>query len=85
MSKRVDRIIEAAKLLYGNRWQKPLATVSDVSQPHLANMVAGVRDLKPDIERRIVEALIAEVKRFRKNTDRVERIAAAIIADLEKK
>jgi len=80
----LDRIVEAAKLLYGDRWQMPLATASGVSQPHLEHDLRRAGPA-PGYGKKIAQALIAEIKRVRRKTDRVERIAAAMTADLEKK
>ncbi|OYU91970.1 MAG: hypothetical protein CFE29_03745 [Bradyrhizobiaceae bacterium PARB1] len=80
MSRRVDRVIAAGKLRFGHKWQSPFARLVKISQPHLANIVAGVRELTPDNEIKIAEALRAEAKRLRATADKIERIASTMPA-----
>ena len=83
---RAARIKSAAALLYGERWQSPLARVTEISQGLLQKLGSEVdpRTVTDDVYRRVAMALLSEAAKQRKAADRVEEIAGAMLKELEK-
>ncbi len=75
-----SRIAEAGRLLYGERWQSPLARVSGLSQALLSAIVAGDRPLTDDAKTKIAEALVVEAKRLRVTAGKLDRLHGLLVA-----
>lgn len=86
IEQRLKRIAFAGFVLAkNNRWQSPLSKATGVSQPMLALIMSGDRDLSPLIEERIGKGLIHTAKKMREHAARVEDMGHHIIHNLEKK
>jgi hypothetical protein len=57
-----DKIITAANLVYGKRWQSALSHSSDLSQALLSMIASGDREMTPDARTAIVKAIRADAE-----------------------
>ncbi|ACF02286.1 hypothetical protein Rpal_3787 [Rhodopseudomonas palustris TIE-1] len=85
-STRNDRLVTAARLLYGDRWQSPMARLVGVSQSLLTKIAAASdsdqRAVTDDVYGRVADALIAEAGRMRKVADKVEEAGRKMRSEL---
>lgn len=80
---KVGRLERAGRLLYGERWQSPLARVVGISQSAISMMISGDRAVTDDVQRKLAAALKAEADRLRSSTDKIDRLRAEIENELE--
>lgn len=81
---RRDRIVTAGKLLYGQtRWQSPLARLAGLSPALVQKISDGTREVTDDVYSKVAQALLGEIERMKKATDRIGEIAGAMLADLD--
>ncbi|MBX9827854.1 MAG: hypothetical protein K2Y27_22995 [Xanthobacteraceae bacterium] len=72
------RLAAAGALLYGPRWQAPLARAAGIAQSMLSMIVARERPLTDDMRSRIAAALKAEAVRLRTSADKLDKLRAEI-------
>ena len=86
ISKRAARVVAAGKLLFGEtRWQSPMVRLCGVS-PALMQKIASAEDSRgvtDDVYHKIAKALIAQADRLRKDADKLDKIAGAMLRELE--
>jgi transcriptional regulator with XRE-family HTH domain len=75
---KVRGLAAAGALLYGPRWQAPLARAAGIAQSMLSMIAAGERPLTDDMRGRIAAALKAEAARLRMSADKLDRLRAEI-------
>ena len=57
------RLERADRLLYGERWQRPLSRVNGISQIAVTQLLIGDCAVTTDVERNLARAIGREVKR----------------------
>ncbi|AUD00262.1 MULTISPECIES: hypothetical protein [Bradyrhizobium] len=81
---RRDRVVAAGQLLFGEtRWQSPLARLSGLSPALMQKIADGTREVTDDVYSKVAQALLGEIERMNKATNRVGEIAGAMLADLD--
>ena len=74
------RLAAAGEMLYGPRWQSPLARAAGIPQSLLSMISGGARPMTDDVRRRIVAALKTEAARLRLTADKLDRLLTDIEA-----
>jgi hypothetical protein len=86
VSKRAARIVAAGKLRFGEtRWQSPLARLTGLS-PALIQKIASDEDprgVTDDVYRKVAHALLKEADRSRATADKLDKMAGAMLRELE--
>ncbi|MBX9830225.1 MAG: hypothetical protein K2Y27_35170 [Xanthobacteraceae bacterium] len=72
------RLAAAGELLYGPRWQSPLARAAGIPQSLLSMIVTGERPMTADARNRIAAALKTEATRLRTSADKLDKLRAQI-------
>ena len=80
---KTGRLERAGRLLFGDRWQSPLARAAGISQSAISMMLSGDREVTADVQRKLVAALRTEADRLRSSADKLDRLRAEIDAELE--
>ena len=83
LSKRTVRVVTAAEVAFGSRWQTPLAESSGVTQQLLALIAKGDRAVTDDTYRKVANALLKEADRARATGDKLDKLAGAMLRELE--
>jgi hypothetical protein len=71
---RTRRIVAAGRLLFGERWQSPLARVMGVSQSILTKAADGTRPPTEATMAALDAALDREAARLRATADKIDRL-----------
>jgi plasmid maintenance system antidote protein VapI len=79
---RIRRIVDAGTALYGERWQRRLASEIGVSPQLITYLVSGERALTPAVERKVVSALGREIDRLAEAIAKLKLIRRGILSDL---
>lgn len=83
LSARARRIMEAGRLLYGDRWQSALSRASGISQSYLAMIASGERPVTDDVDGKVAHALAREADRLRDVALKLDEIALRILRNME--
>lgn len=80
-TRRADRLRQTGELLFGARWQSPIAELLGVSQPTIANIVSGKKDLSADLEDRLGRLCIEQADALSRRSIGLARLAVEIADD----
>jgi len=71
---RAQRIVDAGRALYGDRWKLRLAVTAGISQTLMNHIAFGERSVTDAVEEKVASAPGAEIKRMHKSASQLERI-----------
>jgi plasmid maintenance system antidote protein VapI len=80
--RRASRLKRAGEILFGEgRWQSPLAELLGVSQPTVAKIHGGSKDLSPDLEDRLGQLCIDQAEALSRRSIELARLAIEIAGE----
>jgi transcriptional regulator with XRE-family HTH domain len=77
---KAGRLERAGRLLYGDRWQSPLARATGISQSAISMMCAGERTVTADAEEKLAAAIDRELERLQRTSRELTMIRKEIAA-----
>lgn len=80
-TRRAGRLKRAGEVLFGERWQSPLALLLGVAQPTVAQVHGGSKDLSADLEDRLGKVCIEQADLLSKRSMDLARLAVEIAED----
>jgi len=79
LDRRAERIVEAGCLLYGDRWQRKLATAAGLSHQIVSCLSTGTKQVTDRVEKKVAAALELEIKRLGKTSAALQAIRREMV------